>query len=385
MEEKKKVKSITAREVVENEDKVVKKTSNKTYDFDDYDERYEFKRKMRNIAIFLFGIIIVIGLLSLIKGGGGSDISAGINRISDATVYIENFNGSELVTTGSGFVYKKSKGNAYILTSYRVISGSDYIKVTFSNDIDADAKYVGGDQYYDIAVLSVPAAKAKEVAKIGSAKKMSLGAKVFTIGSPAGDEYRGTVTRGVLSGKDRLVKTSTESDSRTIKLLQTDTAMDYGNDGGPLCNSRGAVIGMNSSNVVKDEIKGTNFAISIEDIMRKVKSFEKGNTTQKPYIGITMVNLSDTSSLDYYGLSKKINTQLSKGVVVESVVSGSSASGKLKVADIITKINDNSVDNMAYLRYELSNHSVGDKVVFTVERNGKLRNITIKLGSKGNN
>ena len=214
---------------------------------------------------------------------------------------------------------------------------------------------------------------------------MSLGSTVFTIGSPAGENYRGTVTRGILSGKDRLVKTSTESDSRTLKLIQTDTVMDYGNDGGPLCNSKGAVIGMISSNVVKDEIKGTNFAIAIEDIMHKVKSFEKGNTTQKPYIGITMVNLSDTSSLDYYGLSKKINTKLSKGVVVESVVSGSAASGKLMVGDIITKINDNSVDNMAYLRYELSNQSVGDKVTLTVERNGKIRNITIKLGSKSNN
>ena len=371
MEEKKKVKSITAGEVTEKE----KKTSVKVKDTDDYvyDERYEFRRKLRNIAIFLFGIIIVIGLLSLVKGGSGSDLSAGIKRINGASVYIENYNGSELVTNGSGFVYKKSKSNAYILTSYRVISGSDFIRVTFSNDTKADAKYVGGDQYSDIAVLSVPTAKAKKVAKIGSAKKMSLGSTVFTIGSPAGENYRGTVTRGILSGKDRLVKTSTESDSRTIKLLQTDARVDYGNDGGPLCNSKGAVIGMISSNVVKDDING------------KVKSFEKGNTTQKPYIGITMVNLSDTSSLDYYGLSKKINTKLSKGVVVESVVSGSAASGKLMVGDIITKINDNSVDNMAYLRYELSNQSVGDKVTLTVERNGKIRDITIKLGSKSNN
>lgn len=383
MEEKKKVKSITAGEVTEKE----KKTSVKVKDTDDYvyDERYEFRRKLRNIAIFLFGIIIVIGLLSLVKGGSGSDLSAGIKRINGASVYIENYNGSELVTNGSGFVYKKSKSNAYILTSYRVISGSDFIRVTFSNDTKADAKYVGGDQYSDIAVLSVPTAKAKKVAKIGSAKKMSLGSTVFTIGSPAGENYRGTVTRGILSGKDRFVKTSTESDSRTIKLLQTDARVDYGNDGGPLCNSKGAVIGMISSNVVKDDINGTSFAISIEDIMRKVKSFEKGNTTQKPYIGITMVNLSDTSSLDYYGLSKKINTKLSKGVVVESVVSGSAASGKLMVGDIITKINDNSVDNMAYLRYELSNQSVGDKATLTVERNGKIRDITIKLGSKSNN
>ena len=386
MEEKKKVKSITAGEVSEDENSV-DKVRVKTKDTDDYvdDERYEFRRKLRNIAILLFGIIIVIGLLSLIKGGSGSDISAGIKRINDATVYIENYNGSELVTTGSGFVYKKSKGNAYVLTSYRVISGSDFIRVTFSNDTKADAKYVGGDQYSDVAVLSVPASKVKRVAKIGSAKRMSLGSKVFTIGSPAGDEYRGTVTRGILSGKDRLVKVSNDSDIRTIKLLQTDADMDYGNDGGPLCNSKGRVIGMNSSNIVKDDIKGTSFAIPIEDIMRKVKSFEKGSTTKKPYIGITMVNLSDTSSLDYYGLSKKINTKLSRGVVVESVVSGSSASGKLKEADIITKINDSSVDNMSYLRYELSNYSVGDKVTLTVERNGKLMDITIKLGSKGNN
>ena len=382
MEEKKKVKSIKEAEISEKDRK---EKIRKIEMDDDYDYENEGRRKLKKILFFLLGIIFIIWLLSIFANRG-SNIASGINKVYDATVYIENYNGAELVNAGSGFVYRKSKGIAYILTNYSVISGNTSIRVVFSNDKKVDAKYIGGDQYSDIAVLSVPATHVKRVAKIGSSKKVKVGSTVFAIGSPAGNAYRGTVTKGILSGKNRLVNVSVNGGaSHNMKLLQTDADMDYGNSGGPLCNSKGQVIGMNSLKLVKETINGTNFAIAIEDVMRRIKLFETGVTTEKPYIGIKMVNLSDDSSLNYYGLSKKLNTTLTQGVVVESIVKGSSADGKLKVADIITKINDESVFNMSYLRYELSKYSVGDKVKITVERNGKYKDISIKLGSKSDN
>ena len=380
MEEKKKVKSIKEAEISEksNKDKIKKIESDNDY----YDDGIG---KLKKILFFLLGIIFIIWLLSLFSNGNG-DINSGINKIYDATVYIENYNGADLVNTGSGFVYKKSRGLAYILTNYSVISGNDSIRVVLSNDKKVDAKYIGGDQYSDIAVLSIPATHVKQVAKIRSSRKIKVGATVFAIGSPSGSNYRGTVTKGILSGKDRLVNVAVNGGtSHNMKLLQTDAAMDYGNSGGPLCNSKGQVIGMNSLKLVKEDITGTNFAIAIEDVMRRIKLFENGTTTKKPYIGIKMVNMSDDSSLDYYGLTKKLNTTLTQGVVVESIVEGSSADGKLKVADIITKINDESISNMSYLRYELSKYSVGDKVIITVERNGKYQDISLQLGSKSDN
>ncbi len=387
MEGKKKVKSITKADVSEK-NKTVTDADARIKKIEEESEYYAAKegsRKLRRIAIFLVAIIAIIWLLSLIGGSGGGNIGSGLDKASDATVYIENYNGSELTTSGSGFVYKKSKGNAYILTNYHVVSGSTSIRVIFSNDSKANATFVGGDQSADIAVISVPAAKAKRVAKIGSSRKLKVGSTVFAIGSPAGNNFKNTVTKGIISGKDRLVTVSNGGSSHNIRLIQTDADMDYGNAGGPLCNSKGQVVGIVSPNLVRNDLRGTSFAIPIEDTIRKVATMDKKQVTQLPYIGIRMVNLSDDSSLDYYGLASKLNTKLNRGVVVESIVANSPAEGKLKVADIITKINDEDVDNIAYLRYVLSKYKAGDKVTFTVERNGKFRTLSIILDAKGGN
>ena len=387
MEGKKKVKSITEADVNEKH-KTVKDVDARVRKIEeeaDYYAANEGVRKLKKIAIFLVGIIVIIWLLSLISNGIGGNTGSSLDKASDATVYIENYNGTELATSGSGFVYKKNKGSAYILTNYHVVSGSTSIRVVFSDDNKADATFVGGDQNADIAVISVSAVKAKRVAKLGSSRKLKVGSPVFAIGSPAGAKFKNTVTSGIISGKNRLVSVSNGGSSHNIKLLQTDAAMDYGNAGGPLCNNKGQVIGMNSPQLVKENLKGTNFAISIEDVIRKVKTIKKGTVTERAYIGIKMINLSDDSSLDYYGLISKLNTKLTRGVVVESIVANSPADGKLKVADIITKINDEDVDNIAYLRYVLSKYNAGDKITLVVERNGKFKTLSIILGAKGNN
>ena len=158
--------------------------------------------------------------------------------------------------------------------------------------------------------------------------------------------------------------------------------MNPGNSGGPLCNVNGEVIGMNSLKLVKNEVEGMGFAISIEDIKGHLDTFEKGEKIKRPYLGISMVNLENQEALEYYGLSKKIDTKLEKGVVIEEVQSDTSADGKLNVGDIIVKLNRVDIDNMAYLRYELFKYEVGDKVVFTVERDGKLVDVAINLKEK---
>ena len=354
-----------------------------------------FNGNWKYLVVFICGIVLTIFTFSCF--GGFSDktaktlievndngISAGINKVYDSTVYIENYKDKKVSVSGTGFIYKKDSGKAYILTNYHVVGSSSSLKVILSDDNSVDAIFVGGDEYLDIAVISISDKYVKNVVKLGSSNKAVLGDTVFTVGSPVGDEYRGTVTRGILSGKDRLVAVSVSggTDDYVMKLLQTDAAMNPGNSGGPLCNINGEVIGMNSLKLVKNEVEGLGFAIPIEDILAHLDTFEKGDSIKRPYLGISMVNLNNKDAVSYYGLSKKINTKLDKGVVVENVQKGTSADGKLEVGDIVTKVNRKEVVNMAYFRYELFKHEVGDKVTLTVERNGRLMDIIIALREK---
>lgn len=399
MEDKKKVKSIESSDNDDYEEKkVVKKEVKKSYivDDDDFDERLYTRNRLKFFGVFLLGVIATIALFSfLAKGNSNSTfggnikindngISASIAKVYDTVVYIQNYNGNNVSTTGTGFVYKKDRSKAYILTNYHVVSGSTAIRVTLSDDTKLKAKFVGGDQYSDIAIISVPSKNVKQVVEFGSSSKVSLGDTVFTIGSPVNNKYRGTVTRGIISGKDRLVNVSVNggSDTYVMKVLQTDAAINPGNSGGPLCNINGEVIGMNSYKIVKDNLKGLNFAISIEDIKRRIDAYEKGTANSKPYIGITMVNLSDTSSMNYYGLSKIVNTKRTNGVVVESVKNNSAASGSLVTGDIIYKVNGVSVTDMSYFRYELYRYNIGDTVKLTIERDGKTRTVSVVLKAK---
>lgn len=392
------------KEKVTNAEIVVKEDVSKENKNNDDKTKYEevkidrgpnfFIKNWKYIVIFLFGVALTIFVISLVDGFSNdvntsvtvndNGIGTGINKVYDATVYIENYKGDKVNVSGTGFIYKKDSGKAYILTNYHVVGDNTSLEVTLSDDKKVDAKYVGGDQYLDIAVISISSSSVKQVAKLGSSGRAILGDTVFTVGSPVGDEYRGTVTRGILSGKDRLVAVSVSggTEDYVMRLLQTDAAMNPGNSGGPLCNANGEVIGMNSLKLVKNEVEGMGFAISIEDILAHIDTFEKGDAIKRPYLGISMVNLNNKDAVSYYGLSKKIDTKLEKGVVVESVQKGTSADGKLEIGDIVVKVDRKDVDNMAYFRYELFKHEVGDKVTLTIERDSKLKDVVITLKAK---
>lgn len=405
MEDKKKVKSIESSDNSDFEkEKKEKKTSKASLvkdaylkDLAEFDAREASKSKLKYIVAFMLGIVATIALFSFLTRGNGNVISNGkindkgvngaVASIYDATVYIENYSGNNVSTTGTGFVYKKDRTKGYILTNYHVAAGSSSLKITMSDDTKVDAKFIGGDKYTDIAVLSIPSKSVKAVANIGSSSSVAVGSTVFTVGSPINNDYRGTVTRGVLSGKNRVVtiKSSENSDYAVLKLLQTDAAINPGNSGGPLCSSNGSVIGMISRNIVKDNLDGVYFAISMEDIKTRLNTYEKGTSNSKPYIGISMVNLSDSSSMAYYGLSSRVNTSRTSGVVVESVKNNSPASGVLRIGDIIVQLGGVDTPNMSYLRYELYKYNAGDTLKLRIERDGKMRNVSVVLKEKRGN
>lgn len=292
-----------------------------------------------------------------------------VEKVYDAVVVVKNYSGNTLRSTGTGFVYDSDNDYGYILTNHHVIDSGRTIKVEFTDGNEYDASVVGSDEYLDVAVLKIEKKYIISTAIIGSSEDMRVGDTTFAVGSPVdSDLYSWTVTRGILSGKDRLVESSESNVSVVFKVLQTDTAINSGNSGGPLCNANGEVIGITNMKIVTSSVEGIGFAIPIEIATKYANDIRSGKESPKPYLGI---NMSDRST--FFGES---------GVYVTSVGENTPASkAGLKVGDMITKFGGVSVKSSGYLRYELYKYSPGDTVEITYKRNNKETTTKITLGT----
>ena len=312
-----------------------------------------------------------------------NSLAAAVDKIYDAVAMVSSYQNNTLISTGSAFVYKTDDNYGYLLTNHHVVDGADKVTVTMSDDKEAEATVLGGDEYLDLAVLRIDKSNVSMVANIGTSEDMKLGDTIFTIGTPMGEEYRGTVTSGILSGKDRMVSVSVSNSSSNdwiMRVLQFDASINPGNSGGPLLNANGEVIGICSLKLVDDEIEGMGFAIPIEYAMNHIESLEKGEKIAWPVLGVSMVNASDTSGLYRNGIM--IDRNITEGVVVVQAEKGSGAyDAGLTTGDVITKIDGKEVKDSAYLRYELYQHQAGDTIKVTYIRDGKEHTVDIKLSA----
>lgn len=305
-------------------------------------------------------------------------ISEAVDKIYDAVVVIETFKGNSLYSTGTGFVYKTDNEYGYIITNCHVVDGGTVVKVLNNNGQEVEAVVLGSDQYADIAVLSVSKDSVMSVAEIGESTETKIGDTVFTVGTPLGTKYQGTVTKGILSGKNRNVEVSlTSGGSYLMEVLQTDAAINPGNSGGPLVNINGEVIGVNSLKLVEDEVEGMGFAIPIELVMSAVKYLEEGKEIERPVFGVTLIETTNTYMLYRYNI--KVDSDI-EGVVVVEVEDGYPASKMgLEKGDIITKIGDEKVATLAEFRATLYKYNVGDEVSITYVRDGKTQSSKVIL------
>lgn len=306
-------------------------------------------------------------------------IKAGVDKIYDAVVVVESYKGTKLSGSGTGFVYKKDENNGYIITNYHVINGATNLKVVNSNNDIVEAKLLGGDEYEDIAVLSIDVEAVLGVAEIGSSEEASIGDTLFTVGTPVGSEYMGTVTKGILSGKDRTVTVELDNNNSYImQVLQTDAAINPGNSGGPLCNINGQVIGVNSLKLVQDTIEGMGFAIPIELVMTSVDRLEKGQEIIRPVLGIESLDVDNTYAL--YRNNILLDEDIDSGVVIVNVVDDTPAqSAGFTKGDVILEIEGNKITDSAHLKYILYKYTVGDTIKVTYYRNGKIKETTVSL------
>lgn len=303
-----------------------------------------------------------------------------IDKIYDAAYVIEVYDrNNNKIGSGSGFSYKVDESLGYIITNYHVIEDGYSVKVIDSQGNSIDASIVGGDEYSDIAVLSIDSSYIKKIASIGSSTNLSLGDTVFTVGSPLGSKYIGTVTKGIISGINREVTVNLTNGAFIMEVLQTDAAINPGNSGGALLNINGEVIGVTSMKLVLDEIEGMGFAIPIELVMSTVEKLEKGEKIERPFIGINIVDVSKAYALKRYG----INTyDLTSGVVVVNVYDNTPAATTLKSGDIITKIDDDEITDSAHFNYTLYKYNVGDTIKITYYRNGEKNTVDVVLSKK---
>ena len=309
-------------------------------------------------------------------------LSAAVEKAYNAAVMIRTYNGTRLKGSGSGFIYKIEGDSAYVMTNHHVVDGGNKWQVITSSDEEIEGKVLGSDEYLDIAIIKISKKSYMEKVVIASKdKKINLGDIVFTIGAPVGYEYRGTVTNGIVSGINRLVEVKVKNslqDDYVMEVIQTNTAVNPGNSGGPLFNASGEVVGVISMKLVENSIEGMGFAIPIDYAMSHVSKLEKGEKIDRPLLGISMLNVTDTYALFQNRIVLPENIE--EGVVVVEISENSGAANSdLKKGDVITKINGEKVKNSAYLKYLLYKYNPGDTVKVTYNRSGKETTTNIKL------
>jgi hypothetical protein len=217
-------------------------------------------------------------------------------------------------------------------------------------------------------ILSIDKDKIISVAELGSSEELKVGDTAFAVGAPLDSStYAWTVTRGIISGKDREVATQ----QNVMKVLQTDTAINSGNSGGPLCNSNGEVIGITNMKLASSSIEGMGFAIPIETAIKNAENLMEGKEVERPYLGVEI----GQASKSYYGE----DTYVYINKVEED---GSADKAGLKAGDIILEVNDVEVDTIVHFQYELYKYKIGDKIKITIERNGEEKTLVVKLGTK---
>ena len=287
-------------------------------------------------------------------------------------------NSGSMTGVGTGIIMRE---DGYIVTNAHVIYDSEYgcgeatsVEIRMSDEETTyDAKVVAYDIETDLAVLKVDQT-GLTAAEFGDSDQCQVGDAVVAIGNPLGLELQNTVTCGIISALNRKVTIN----DKTMTLIQTDTAINNGNSGGPLINSSGQVVGINSAKMSSSvsssgaTIEGIGFAIPMTEAREIVDDLiNYGYVTGRPQLGISCQDVSEAVSQAY---------NLPIGAYVISVTDGGAAAeAGLQVGDVITAINDNKIETTEELNNYKNEYNAGDTVTLTIVRNGQEQKVSVVL------
>ncbi len=302
------------------------------------------------------------------EGNISDAMVAAVKQVSPAVVTVLNNPNSREGGSGSGVIIS---ADGYILTNHHVVEGASRLAVVFADTSRHSAELVGSDPLTDIAVIRVDI-EIPAVAAIGDSEILQPGEQVLAIGSPLGN-FRNTVTAGVVSALNRSVGRDLEG------LIQTDTAINQGNSGGPLINLRGEVIGINtlvvrgSGFIAGPQAEGLGFAVPSHIFQRVADQLIANGEVVYPYLGISYAMIDgEIAALN--------NLPVQNGALISDVVPGTpAAAGGLQPGDIIVEIGGTSLARDNSLRYVLTQYQPGDTVELTVLRNNREISLTVTL------
>ena len=293
-------------------------------------------------------------------------------------------------STGSGVIYKKTGNTAYVVTNNHVVKGAKKLAVILSDGTNVSAEVVGTDVWTDLAVLKINGDNVTTTMDFANSDDIAVGETAFAIGSPLDLSFSNTVTKGIVSAVNRQIPMDVDGDGTVDwnqTVIQTDAAINPGNSGGALINNEGKLIGINESKIAKAtssvSAEGIGFGIPSNEVKLITEQLEKSGKVVRPAMGVQLVSVNtianDTvkSELKYEG---------KQGVVVRLVESGTpAAKAGLEKYDVITKLNDTEVKDVAAVRkFLFEKAKIGDTVKVTYYRGGQEKTTEIVVQAVSN-
>lgn len=262
---------------------------------------------------------------------------------------------------GSGMIINEE---GYVLTNYHVVQGAQEVKVVLSTGKEVNAKTVNYDADYDVAVVKITdSVQMPAVVELGESKSLQVGEGVVAIGNPLGKEFFGSVTTGIVSALNRNIS----SENKELSYIQTDAAINSGNSGGPLINTRGQVIGINTAKIKDSGVEGLGFAIPIDAVRDKIKDLSRP---------ILMVGIAGREVTE--DAAKQYNIPV--GVYVQEVTEyGPAEKAGIKPGDIVVKMDGEKIKTFSDINKIKNKHKSGDVVKIVVNRDGKEKELDLKL------
>lgn len=273
---------------------------------------------------------------------------------------------------GTGIVLSE---NGYILTNQHLAKNKNSrVTVTLENGSAIQGKTIWVEKNLDLAIIKIDS-KDLIPAKLGDSTDLKIGESVIAIGNPLGLEFQRSVTSGIVSGLNRSITFEENGNNVFMEdLIQTDASINSGNSGGPLINSNGEVIGINTVKITTAE--GIGFALPINVVKPILDKLETNGSFEEGYLGIYA---HDKEVVPY--ISSKI--KLDRGIYVVSVdASGPSGKAGIQVGDIIISIDGNEVNKMIDLREYIYTKSPNERVTLKIQRNTKEIDVVVTLGRK---